>query len=348
MSGKGVGVRACLLGILLALGGLASEIYPASFSCTGEPKGDVCWLRDARMYATASWHFTGVTPGPWTLVLSAETFDPCSECGCERDVTLQVFWREGLSDQWNWQFVVLRPEEPGVCQAQGELPLRLSGPELWVVARRAIVCDPFVGFSALSAHLQAPAVVEVPSPPPEIVPPPQPPTPPPPPPPTKTCTVGPLFSCAIDHVPSECIPPGQDLETVSRVTLLDTYGPGDAQTLDLGHYLGEMAPGDYQDWYKFSAPKGEARLVYFETFGDLAVDLYLVHDPCGTDLAICQNVKGSAIIQAPCQAGVECLTLPDGLTECFTGPRCGFFLRIVWRSGSGKYFLSILPAEIAP
>jgi hypothetical protein len=119
MSGKGVGVRACLLGILLALGGLASEIYPASFSCTGEPKGDVCWLRDARMYATASWHFTGVTPGPWTLVLSAETFDPCSECGCERDVTLQVFWREGLSDQWNWQFVVLRPRSPGCAKPKG-------------------------------------------------------------------------------------------------------------------------------------------------------------------------------------------------------------------------------------
>ncbi|MGB9757853.1 MAG: hypothetical protein ACP5LJ_00810 [Candidatus Bipolaricaulaceae bacterium] len=329
---------------LFALGGLATELYPESFSCTGEARGDFCWLNDARMYATASWHFSGVNPGLWTLVLVAETFDPCAECGCERDVTLQVFWREGLGEPWNWRFVVLRPKEPGVCQARGELPLRLSGPELWVLVRRAIVCDPFTGFSPLSAHLLAPTPVEapLPPPPPETLPPP----PPPPPPPQKVCQVGPLFSCSLGPVPSECVPP--DLEAVPRMALLDTYGPADAQSLELGHYVGEMSPGDYQDWYKFSAPKGEARLVYFEARGDLVVDLYLVHDPCGTDLAICQNLGGSAVVQAPCQAGVECVTIPNGLSECFTGPRCGFFLRIVWRAGSGKYFISILPGEIAP
>jgi hypothetical protein len=138
------------------------------------------------------------------------------------------------------------------------------------------------------------------------------------------------------------------LATVVRLPLPETYGPGDAHPLDLGHYVGEMGPGDWQDWYKFSVVKGEARLVYFRALGDLAVDLYLVHDPCGTDLGVCLNVPDEAALHAPCQAGVECLTIPDGPTECFPGPRCGFFVRVVWRSGSGKYFLSVLPVEISP
>lgn len=347
MERKGGRVRpfSMVLSTFMVLGALAAEVYPHSFTCTGEMKGDVCWLSDARLYGTVSWHFVGLTPGRWTLVLEALSDDWCAEFGCARDVTVQVFWREGLGMPWNWSFVVLRVEEPGTCQVRGEIPLNLSSSELFLLVRRAILCQPFLGFSNFSAHLEPPAVEEVPPPPPppEIVP-----TPPviPPPPPVTACEIGLLFACTPGPIPPDCIPPGVDLHTVSRGPLSDTYGPGDAQALDLGHYMGEMGPNDYQDWYKFSAPKGEARIVYFETFGDLVVDLYLVHDPCGTDLGVCRDVHGPAALYAPCQAGVECVTIPDGLTECFTGPRCGFFVRIVWRSGSGQYYLSILPAEI--
>jgi len=125
-------------------------------------------------------------------------------------------------------------------------------------------------------------------------------------------------------------------------------GPGDAATLALGHYRGRMTEGDWQDWYRFSAAKGEAVVVYFEPEGNLVVDLYLVHDPCGTDLAVCLNVAGPTTIEAPCAQGLECVTIPNGMTECFTGERCGFFLRIVYRSGSGTYKVSLLPAEPKP
>ncbi|MBC7221527.1 hypothetical protein H5T56_00850 [Candidatus Bipolaricaulota bacterium] len=347
MGRKGVRVRTGLVAavIFITFGSLASNLYPATFTSTGEEKGGLYWLKDPRMYAVASWHFTGVIPGQWTLVLVAEAFDPCEEFGCERSVTLQVFWRQQVDEPWTWRFVELRPEE-GECQVQGELPLRLLGPELWVLVRRAIPCEPFLGFSHASAYLRPPKVVEKPPAPPEPVPTPPPP-PPPPPPPTPACQIGPFFSCTPGEVLPECLP-NVDLKTLARVALLETHGPDDAQALEVGHYVGEILPGDYQDWYKFSVPKGEARLVYLETFGDLVVDVYLVHDPCGTDLAVCYQVRGPAVIEAPCQAGVECITIPDGLTECFRGPTCGFFLRIVWRAGSGQYFLSILPGEIAP
>ncbi|MCS7240155.1 MAG: hypothetical protein NZ651_02775 [Candidatus Bipolaricaulota bacterium] len=330
---------------LTVFGGFGEEIYPTAFSCTGKIEGDLCWLTDARMYSTASWEFAGITPGQWTLVLQAESRDLCSECCCERDTTVQLLWREAVGEQWNWRFVVLRPEESGACRVRAEIPLRLGGPRLWVLVRRAILCEPFLGFSRSSAYLRPPAVVEAPlPPPPEITPPPV--TPPPP--PAKLCQIGPFFACTAGELPPECVPPDLDLEKVARAPLADTYGPEDAQTLSFGHYAGEMPSNDYQDWYKFSLAKGEGGIVYFVTFGDLEVDLHLVHDPCGTDLGVCLSVKRSAVLYAPCQAGVECVTIPDGLTECFRGERCGFFIRIVWRSGSGKYYLSILPAEVTP
>ncbi len=331
--------------MFITVGGLASNLYPTSFKSTGEEKGGLYWLKDPQMYAMASWQFTGLTPGQWTLVLVAEAVDPCEGCGCERSVTLQVFWRQQMEEPWTWRFVELRPEGGG-CQVQGELPLTLLGPELWVLVRRAIPCEPFLGFSRSSAYLRPPRAVETPPTPPEPVSPPPPP-PPPPPLPTPVCQIGPLFSCAPGEVPPECLP-NLDLKLMARTVLFDTYGPADAQALDVGHYVGEILPGDYQDWYKFSVPKGEARLVYLETFGDLTVDVYLVHDPCGTDLAVCNQVRGAVVLEAPCQAGVECITIPNGLTECFRGPSCGFFIRIAWLTGFGQYFLSILPGEIAP
>ncbi len=351
MNKKGVRMRA-FFGVFVALvsvWAMGADFYPQEFMCTGETKGEICWLTDARLYSTASWHFRGLVPGQWTLVLEALSDAYwCAPLGCDLDVTVQVFWRAGLGEPWNWEFVVLRVVEPEASQVRGEVPLRVAGSELFVLVRRALLCQPFLGFSQVSAHLRAPAGVEEVSPPPPPPLPPTPPTEPPPSPPPVTCRVGALFACGPGPMPQECIPPGVDLSTVPRISLADTFGPADAQALDIGHYRGEMTPNDYQDWYKFASPKGEARLVYLETSGDLKVDVFLVHDPCGTDLAVCRDVSGAAVIHAPCQAGVECVTIPDGLTECFRGPICGFFLRIVRVSGSGQYIVSILPAEIGP
>lgn len=335
-----------VLSALLTVGAAAGEVYPAFFSCTGRMKGEVCWLTDARLYAMASWRFEGLTPGAWTLILEGLREDPCARPGRERDVTVQVFWREAFDQTWNWNFVQLQEAVVGTVRA--EIPLNLSGPELFVVVRRALLCEPFLGFSQVSAHLQPPAVENIPLPPPPKPLPPPPEVTPPPPPPSLACRIGGLFGCTPGPVPSECVPPGLDLLAIPRAPLGETYGPSDAQLLDIGHYAGEMGPDDYHDWYRFSIPKGEGILVYFEAFGDLVVDLYLVHDPCGTTLSACAGVEGSAVLSAPCQAGVECVTIPDGLTECFLGERCGFFVHVVRRSGSGFYYLSILTAELAP
>ncbi|MGQ9699973.1 MAG: hypothetical protein ACUVQS_02775 [Candidatus Bipolaricaulaceae bacterium] len=350
MEPKGVRVHALMavLSALVVVGAAAGEVYPTSFSCTGQMKGEVCWLTDARLYAIASWRFEVLTPGAWTLILEGLREDPCAGPGCERDVTVQVFWREAFDQAWNWSFVQLREPGLGAGTVRAEIPLNLSGPELFVVVRRALLCEPFLGFSRVSAHLQPPALETIPLPPPPEPLPPPPEVTPPPPPPISACRIGALFGCAPGPIPSECIPRDLDLLAVPRVTLGETYGPSDAQLLDLGHYSGEMGPDDYQDWYKFSIPKGGGYLVYFEAFGDLVVDLYLVHDPCGTTLSACLGVVGSAVLSAPCQAGVECVTIPDGLAECFRGEQCGFFVRIVRRSGSGFYYLSLLPAELAP
>ncbi len=334
------------LSVLAAFGAWAGDIYPVSFTCTGQMEGEVCWLTDARLYATVSWHFAGLTPGSWTLVLEGLREDPCTGPGCERDVTVQVFWRGAWDEPWDWGFLLLRETEPGACTVRGEIPLDVSGAELFLVVRRALFCEPWVGFSQFSVYLRPPAVEVAPLPPPPT---PLPPLPPPPPPqPSTACQIGLFFGCSQGGLPGECVPPDLDLLMVPRLALLETLGPGDAQGLDLGHFVGEMGPSDYQDWYKFSVPKGEGRLVYFEALGDLVVDLYLVHDPCGTTLGACLKVAGPAVLTAPCQAGVECVTIPDGLTECFRGATCGFFVRIVWRAGSGTYRLSILPAELAP
>lgn len=337
------------LGVLLLLGVevLAGQVLPESFSCTGQAEGDLCRLADPRYYATATWHFSDLAFGDWTLILEGVGIDPCQDCTIGRDVLVQVFWRSSPLESWNWRFVTLRNETPEVGPAgyrvRAELPLRVSSPELWVLVRRFVLCDPWVSFGPYSARLWAP------EPPPVVMPPPPeiPVTPPPPPPPEVRCEVGPLWSCQPGLPSQECLPP-QGLDVPARAELPETMGPGDAATLAFGHYQGTLAQGDWQDWYRFSLAKGEAALVYFEPEEGLAVDLYLVHDPCGTDLAVCLNVSGPTLIEAPCAENLECVTVPDGLTECFTGPRCGFFLRIVHRDGSGTYKLSIWPAKPRP
>lgn len=341
------------LGLVLLVGleVLAVELFPQSFSCTGTWEGDLCRLADPHRYATAGWHFTGVPPGLWTLVLEGLAFDPCAECAHARDVVVQVFWRSAPGEAWNWRFVTLANVPPAPCargyRVRGELPLLVPGGELWITVRRFVLCDPWVSFGPRSAWLWAPEPAPaVPPPPPEV---PAPPPPPPPPPPAaRLCEVGPLWACRPGLPPEECRAPELDLDLAARAELPETAGPGDAAALAPGHYQGTMAEGDWQDWYRFSVAKGEALVLSFVPEGNLTVDLHLVHDPCGTDLAVCLRVSGPTTIEVPCAEGLQCVTIPDGLTECFTGPRCGFFLRIVHRSGSGTYKLSLLPAKPKP
>ncbi|MFN3346988.1 MAG: hypothetical protein ACK42E_04165, partial [Candidatus Bipolaricaulaceae bacterium] len=278
--------------------------------------------------------------------------DPCFGCTVGRDVVVQVFWRSSPVENWNWRFLTLRNETPEAGPAgyrvRGELPLHIFAPELWVLVRRFVLCDPWVNFGSDSARLWRPLPPPVVTPPaPPVETPVSPPPALPPAPPVARCAVGPLWSCQPGSPPAECLPP-EDLDVAIRTELPETMGPGDAATLAFGHYQGSLAEGDWQDWYRFSLAKGQAALVYFEPTGNLLVDLYLVHDPCGTDLAVCLNVSGPTVIEAPCAENLQCVTIPDGLTECFTGPRCGFFLRIVHRAGSGSYKFSILPAEPRP
>ncbi len=336
-----------LVGVLVLLGlkVLASELLPQSFSCTGKKAGDLCLLSDPGYYATATWHFTNIVPGDWRLILEGIATDPCVDCTSGRDVLVQVFWRSFPLERWNWRFVTLRNESPGAGGAaylvRGELPLPLIAGELWVLVRRFVVCDPWVSFGPFSARLWRPEPLPVVTPPPPAIP-------VPPPPPAVRCETGPLWTCQPGLPPQACLPLGVDLGTVARTGLSETMGPEDAATLSFGHYQGSMSEGDWQDWCRFSLAKGEAAVVYFEPQDDLVVDLYLVHDPCGTDLAMCLRVSGPTTIEVPCAEGVECMTIPDGLTECFPRPRCRFFLRIVHRSGAGSYGLSLLPAKPKP
>jgi hypothetical protein len=325
--------------VLLALPAFGGELFPESFTCTGEVSAGLCWLSDIRLYAMATWRFTGVSGGNWILVLEGVADDPCADCEVGRDLYVRVYYSEG-TPPWQLRDVLLRNVDlmagPNGYRVRAELSLRLGGPELWVMAKRVVLCDPRVGFTWTSAYLVAPAV-EVPSPPALPLPPP-PPTPPPP-----ACPVGPAFSCLPGELVPECLPPGLDLRGVERAPLPETYGPGDATVLELGHYAGRLGEGDYQDWYRVEVPLDEARLIYVDS-GDLVVDVCLVHDPCGTDLAVCLGVQGVTVLSAPCYRGLRCVKLPNGEEECFLGDACRLFIRIVCRSGTGEYKLSLLTA----
>ncbi len=164
------------------------------------------------------------------------------------------------------------------------------------------------------------------------------PAPPQPPLPAEACAVGPDFRCASAVWPPECLPEGADIAAMPREQLPDTFGPGDdAILLPAGHYTGTLGEGDWQDWYRIRAAYGDAFIVWLDP-GGLVVDLYLVHDPCGDVLAECLSAGTATTMHVPCYAGVDC---PD-LGECFLDGECRFFIRVVWRGGSGNYRLSIL------
>lgn len=338
--------------IVLGFASLGAEIHPDTFSCTGEITDGLCQLSDARMYATATWRFSGIVGGEWTLVLEGLAADPCDSCAYRRDLVVQVFWREAADGSWNWTYLPLVSQDlegdPAGYPVRGELPLKLLGPELWVAVRRAVLCDPWPSFSWTSAYLIAPPV-EFPTPPPPIpVPPPvEPPPPVVPPPPEEVCDVGMAFSCAPPELAQECA--GEvDLTAVARLPLPETYGPGDAQRLSPGHYSGEFGENDYQDWYRVRTEFDQAMVVYLKVLDPgLVVDVHLVHDPCGTELAVCRDVEDTAALVIPCYHGYQCETIPSaGEGPCWRSGACNVFIRIARKSGAGRYLLSIIPASL--
>ncbi|QAA76240.1 MAG: hypothetical protein BIP78_0474 [Candidatus Bipolaricaulis sibiricus] len=152
------------------------------------------------------------------------------------------------------------------------------------------------------------------------------------------CNVGAMFQCSSGGLPIGCESIGADLARAERTELPNTSGPGeDAVLLSAGHFFGSLGEGDWHDWYRMRSPHGEGCILWFDP-GGLIVDLYLLHDPCGDVLAECLGVTETTAILVPCYAGMEC----PGLGECFQGGECRFFIRIVWRGGSGNYRLSLL------
>lgn len=152
-----------------------------------------------------------------------------------------------------------------------------------------------------------------------------------------TCAVGPEFRCASGELHQGCLPEEADIATLPREQLPDSSGPGDdAILLPAGHYTGALGEGDWHDWHRIRATYGDAFVVWLDP-GSLVVDLYLVHDPCGDVLAECLSVEAATAMHVPCYAGVEC----PPLGECFLDGECRFFIRVVWRGGSGDYRLSI-------
>jgi hypothetical protein len=153
---------------------------------------------------------------------------------------------------------------------------------------------------------------------------------------------------------------GVDLEAVNRTPLPDTSGPiSDTIQLEPGHYLGSLGPGDYHDWYRFQVGFDQGAVVYVKAFGDLVMDVYIVHDPCGTVLAMCKDVTNDTALVLPCYEassreslaeGKEkvCYRLPGGDDTCFLNGACTLLVHLVRRQGSGEYYLSIIPAARPP
>ncbi|MBC7092565.1 hypothetical protein H5T53_00910 [Candidatus Bipolaricaulota bacterium] len=336
--------------VLLTLRAFGGELFPESFTCTGEASAGLCWLSDVRLYATATWRFTGVSGGNWTLVLEGVAADPCADCELGRDLYVRVYYSEGIPP-WQWQDVLLRNVDlagPNGYTVRAEIPIQVRGPDLSVMVKRLVLCDPRVGFTGASARLVLPAVPVVeppPPPPPPVVEPSPPPVVEPPPP--EVCLIGMTFSCAPADLAASCAP-DLDLEAVARDPLPETFGPGaDVVLLGPGHYSGEfLGPTDFQDWYRIRVEFTEAAVVYLRTISpNLVVDVYLVHDPCGTDLAVCRDVQGATALAVPCHEEHRCETIPsEGEGVCFRSGACNLYVRIVRKAGEGPYLLSVLPA----
>ena len=344
---------AALSVVLLVLSSPAWGAEADSFVCSGENRGDVCWLSNARLTDTATWWFSNVpVGGALPLVLEGVADDICATCYVGRDVLVRLYYQSPGDRYWQRAELWLRNvAAPGAeCliayPVRGETRIFPTGPELVVIAQRILSCDPHVGFAWGSLTLGARPVAVTPVPLPTLPTPPPPPPPPPPlptpQPPEPTCSAGPDFLCRVEDVPTDCLIPGLDLATVPRQTLPQSFGPGeDAVLLRPGHYVGSLGEGDFQDWYRIQASYGEAFLVWLDP-GSLVVDVFLVHDPCGDILAECLNVSRPSVTRVPCYPGVDCNPLAD---ECFLDGVCKLFIRISLRSGSGQYRLSILEAS---
>ncbi len=342
---RGVALLAVLGVISAAAGG---QVLTADwFSCSGE--GTVCWLSNPRLTDSVTWRFVNVPTGePIPLVLDGVANDICTTCGWGRDVLVRLYYRADGDRYWQRVELWLRnvsPNPDGCLLAYpvwGETKIFPPGPNLEIVAQRVLSCDPHVGFSrgslALGARPIAVAPVPVPTLPIALLP-----LPTPPPPGQPTCIVEPGFLCTPGDAPPACLPAGVDLATVARQTLPESLGPDDATILGPGHYVGRLGEDDFQDWYRIQMPFGQGAIVWLDS-GDLTVDVYLVHDPCGYDLAVCLNVRGRTVLNVPCVKGMLCFLGLNGLSECFSGDsdRCRYFIRIVRRSGDGNYRLSIL------
>lgn len=335
--------------VWVSLSALGAVLDATGFVCSGDDWGAECWLSDPRLTDRATWWFSNVPPGaPLPLVLEGLANDICETCQVGRDVLIRLYYQSPGDRYWQRAEFWLRNVAPGTADCliaypvRGEARIFPTGSELVVIAQRVLYCDPHVGFSRGSLRLGATPVIAVPVPQPQLPAPPPLPTPPPPvlppPPVVEPCNVGPEFACAPAELPADCLPEGVDLATVERQPLPETYGPGpDVIILQAGHYTGSLGDGDFQDWYRIRAVYGDAFVIWLDP-GNLVVDLFLIHDPCGDVLAQCLAVTSATTMLVPCYAGVDCLNLDD----CFLDGECHFYIRIAWRGGSGPYRLSIL------
>lgn len=338
------GALAVLFAFVLGFPAAAQVRQAEEFTCLGDPRGGECWLTSPRLGDRAIWRFTGVPGGNWIpLTLEGVASDICTTCQLGRDVLIRLYYQSPGDAHWQRAEFWLRNAEPGNPQCvvaypvRGETRIFPTGPELIVIAQRVLTCDPHVGFAWGSLTLGTTPARPTPIPLPTLPTPP----PPPPPPPEPECSAGPDFGCVVGDLPAECLLPGLDLATVPRQTLPESFGPGeDAVLLRPGHYVGTLGEDDFQDWYRIQASYGDAFLVWVDP-GNLVVDVYLVHDPCGDVLAQCLNVSRPSVTRVPCYPGVDCAPLAE---DCFLDGVCRLFIRIVRRAGSGTYRLSIFEA----
>lgn len=354
---------AAIFVVMLAGMALGQTYTATDFSCTGSSEAGLCWLSDPRLYDTATWTFQGVPQDvPLRLRLEGTAEDYCHDC-VGRDVLVRIYYGTGHGD-WNRMELTLKSRGPGctpewyavVGEAEFTWWSEVSSSQLVFKVQRVLECDPKVGFNLLSLTLEVPEVEVVPVPPPKPPPAPTPvpqPPPPPPPPQPEACIAGMFFTCAPPELAQECAPSGVDLATVQRQELPESFGPGEsAIELQPGHYRGSLEKGDYQDWYRARVDFGEGAVVYVKTLGDLVLDVYVVHDPCGTDLAACLNVGGEgndeAALVIPCYESLQCVKRGrEDERVCFLSGACRVFIRLKRVSGAGDYFLSILPASLA-
>jgi len=326
----------------LSMFSLGQALEADAFTCSGEDRGALCWLSDARLRDTATWRFTNVSSGaPLPLIVEGTADDLCETCQIGRDVLVRVYYQAEGDPYWQRVELWLRNVAPNPDEClvgypvRGEARIIPPGPNLVLIVQRVLSCDPHVGFSWGSLTLGAAPPIPVVVPLPTL---PTPPPPPPPPPPEPTCLVGTLFTCSPGDPTTGCLPAGLNLRTVTRQTLPDTSGPDEsAVILQPGHYIGRLGEDDFHDWYRIRTTFGEALIVWVDP-GNLVLDVFLIHDPCGDVLAQCLEIRGTTTTIAPCFSGMQC-----GLNgECFLSGECKFFIRIVRRSGTGDYRLSIL------